>query len=97
MSGRQNPESTVTLSCVLILFSIHYVLKAEKLLKNKGITHDVVPVPREISSDCGMALVFACEQFPEVRELLSASQIAIARIYGKGQDGVYHEIAWKEQ
>ncbi|WP_457755511.1 DUF3343 domain-containing protein, partial [Thermodesulfatator indicus] len=42
---------------VILLFpSIHYVLKAEKILKKEGVNLDLVPVPKEISSDCGMAL-----------------------------------------
>ncbi len=43
---------------VAVFPSIHYVLKAEKLLKAKGIPTELVPIPREISSDCGMALAF---------------------------------------
>ncbi|WP_456434510.1 DUF3343 domain-containing protein [Thermosulfuriphilus sp.] len=38
--------------------SIHHVLKAEKVLKSQGIPVELVPIPREISSDCGMALSF---------------------------------------
>jgi hypothetical protein len=40
-----------------ILFrSIHDVLKAEKLLKHRGFTFELVPVPRNLSSDCGMCI-----------------------------------------
>jgi len=81
---------------VVILFSIHYVLKAEQLLKKKGVRHDVVPVPREISSDCGMAIIFAPENFTEVCGVLDTAQIAIARMFRKGNDGIYREINWKE-
>ncbi len=57
---------------VLLTFaSIHYVLKAEKLLKGQGISLDMVPVPKEISSDCGMALVLAEEDLPRAKELLT--------------------------
>ena len=48
-------ECHPTGSYVAIFFSIHYVLKAEQLLKAGNIPLDVVPVPREISGDCGMA------------------------------------------
>lgn len=52
-------ERNPTGSYVAIFSSIHYVLKAEQLLKAGGIPLDVVPVPREISGDCGMAITFA--------------------------------------
>jgi hypothetical protein len=33
-------------------------LRAEKLLKQAGLAVKLVPVPRELSSDCGIALRF---------------------------------------
>jgi hypothetical protein len=44
--------------CAAVLEAIHYVIKGEKILKGAGLGIDVIPVPREISSDCGMALEF---------------------------------------
>ncbi len=82
-------------SYVAIFFSIHYVLKAEQLLKAGGIPLDVVPVPREISGDCGMAITFAAVQLGEVQGILGAAGIAIARIFCKEAEGVYREIPWK--
>jgi len=32
------------------------VLKAEKILKQHTISHELVPVPRNLSSDCGMCV-----------------------------------------
>jgi len=47
-------------SKVLLIFqSIHHVLAAEKALKAAGIPPDLVPVPKEISPDCGMAITVA--------------------------------------
>ncbi len=80
-----------------IFFSIHYVLKAEQLLKQGGIALDVVPVPREISGDCGMAITFDSGQFTEVQSILGAANIAIARIFCKEAEGIFREIPWKEQ
>jgi len=31
-------------------------MRAEKILKGKGIKVDLIPVPREINSDCGVAV-----------------------------------------
>lgn len=82
-------------SYVAIFFSIHYVLKAEQLLKAGSIPLDVVPVPREISGDCGMAITFAPAQFAKVQGILAAADIDIARIFCKEAEGVFREIPWK--
>ena len=40
-----------------ILFTtIHEVLKAEQTLKDRGVDMELVPVPRSLSSDCGVCL-----------------------------------------
>ncbi len=48
------PETRIT---YFFLFqSIHEVLKAEGQLKNKGAIFEIVPVPRSLSSDCGVCI-----------------------------------------
>lgn len=45
---------------VLLIFeSIHHVLAAERALLDAGLAPDLVPVPREISANCGMAITVA--------------------------------------
>jgi len=43
---------------VLILPSIHHILKVEKGAKARRIPVELIPTPRQISSDCGMAVEF---------------------------------------
>lgn len=40
----------------LLFGTIHDVLKADKLLKAEGFAFELVPVPRNLSSDCGMCI-----------------------------------------
>jgi hypothetical protein len=40
----------------LLFFTIHDVLKAEKALKGHNVEIELVPVPRNLSSDCGMCI-----------------------------------------
>lgn len=47
---------------VFLFPSVSHVLKAEKILKARGIPHKLIPVPRHISSDCGVCLRVAVEQ-----------------------------------
>ena len=44
---------------LLTFQSIHQVLAAEQALKAAGLSPDLVPVPKEISADCGMAITLA--------------------------------------
>ena len=41
---------------VFLFPSVGHALKAEKILKAAAIAHKLIPVPREISSDCGICL-----------------------------------------
>jgi hypothetical protein len=40
----------------LLFHTIHEVLKAEKILKKSAIEIELVPVPRRLSSDCGICI-----------------------------------------
>jgi hypothetical protein len=66
---------------VFVLYSIHNVMKAEKILKSKRIAFDTIPVPKEISSDCGMAILAASPDKHRVRKVLGESRIDIKGIY----------------
>ncbi|MEN6616107.1 MAG: DUF3343 domain-containing protein [Syntrophorhabdus sp.] len=41
---------------ILVFHSIHDVLRAEKILKENAIVNEIVPIPRNLSSDCGMCI-----------------------------------------
>ncbi|MBW2095427.1 MAG: DUF3343 domain-containing protein [Deltaproteobacteria bacterium] len=68
---------------VFVLYSIHNVMKAEKVLRSQGVLFDTIPVPREISSDCGMAILVASKDRHGVRKILGESGIDIKGIYLK--------------
>ena len=56
---------------IVFLFpSVSYTLKAEKILKAAGIAHKLIPVPRHISSDCGVCLRIMEEQQDRVATAL---------------------------
>jgi len=56
-------------------------MKAEKLLKGKGIKIDIIPVPREISSDCGVAIELPLGVKEEAWNLLEENQVVILDCY----------------
>jgi hypothetical protein len=41
---------------VLLFKSVSYVLKAEKIIKQSNLPCKLIPVPKSISSDCGVCL-----------------------------------------
>ena len=41
---------------ILIFESTHKVLKTEQILLENKINFDIIPTPKEISSDCGMSI-----------------------------------------
>ena len=53
-----------------ILFkAVSYALKAEKILKKEGLPHKLIPVPKHISSDCGVCIRFE----PEIKSKIEAA------------------------
>lgn len=66
---------------VILFPSIHFALRAEKLLKEKGIPYKLIPVPRHISSDCGVCLRIAWEEKEEVLTLLAQEEVKIDGIH----------------
>jgi hypothetical protein len=42
--------------CLLLFPSIHDLIRAERVCRRESLPVQVLPVPREISSDCGMVL-----------------------------------------
>ena len=56
--------------CVVLFDSVSHVMKAEKVLKEAGIPYKLIPVPKSISSDCGVCVRFLLEQKETILETL---------------------------
>lgn len=66
----------------IVLFdSIHYVLAAERVFKERGVFCDLVPVPRDLSAECGMAVEFRPSDLALVREALADSRVRHGAVY----------------
>ncbi len=64
------------MKAIIIMDSIHYILKAEKLLKKYGIKIDLIPVPKEVDSNCGNAIEIKNEEdLFKVNEILKNHKI----------------------
>jgi hypothetical protein len=54
----------------LVFDSIHHVLAAERMFRDRGLWYDLVPTPRDIRSDCGMVVEFRSVDLDAVRHLI---------------------------
>jgi hypothetical protein len=59
---------------VVLVFSTNHAIRIERILKETGIPGRLVPVPRHLSSDCGVCVRIAQTQKQTVREVLAAAQ-----------------------
>lgn len=55
---------------VVLFESISHALRAEKIIKNAKIPCKLIPVPRHLSSDCGVCLRFAASVKKQVNDIL---------------------------
>ena len=66
---------------VVLFHTTSAALRAEKVLNRAQLTTKLIPVPREFSSDCGIALRFAWAQREDVEGSLVAKRVAFSSIH----------------
>ncbi|GAB4304085.1 MAG: DUF3343 domain-containing protein [Desulfuromonadia bacterium] len=71
---------------VIIFHSIHRVMQAEYRLKEKGLAVRLIPAPRRITADCGLAITFPPGLATDVRKALAAGGILPADWYVRQGD-----------
>lgn len=65
---------------VVLFYSISGALRAEKLLKTRELSIKLIPVPRHLSSDCGVCIRFEREHEAEIAEILASHDLEIQSI-----------------
>ncbi|HQO09349.1 MAG TPA: DUF3343 domain-containing protein [Clostridiales bacterium] len=65
---------------IILFHSSNYAMWADNVLKKKNIDHRLIPVPRELSSDCGYCIEFENNSAAEVTKLLKNENIEFDRI-----------------
>jgi hypothetical protein len=55
---------------VVLFRSVSHAMKAEKLLKESEVPHKLIPVPKNISSDCGICIRFGEGDVENIRKFL---------------------------
>jgi hypothetical protein len=72
------------MSKALLLFeSTRAAIKAERMLESAGIGVKVLPVPKELSPECGIAIEVEAAEAPRIKTLLDdIGIIPIVRVPG---------------
>ena len=65
-----------------ILFpSTNHTLRGEKVLQRAGVQARIIPVPRHLSSDCGISIRIAVNQEERARTAMNEASLEFRGIY----------------
>lgn len=74
---------------VAIFNSIHRVMEAERLLKDKRLSILLIPAPRALAADCGLAIRYSEAARVEVEAALAQAGLLPRELYRRtGEDYV---------
>jgi hypothetical protein len=73
--------------CVVTFHSTHLALKFERTAKDMGLDIRLIPVPRQISSSCGLAGKIGENQVEAVIKMCRKNDIEFEHIYKVYKDG----------
>jgi hypothetical protein len=62
-------------------FASEHAIRSERLLERAGLPARLVPGPREVSPNCGVAVAFVWEDEPEVEHVLLESRVRYEAIH----------------
>lgn len=65
-----------------LLESIHKVIAAEKVIAGEKIVYQIIPVPKQITTECGMAIQIEAYDQIRVETLLQKKSIPV-RFYNQ--------------
>lgn len=88
-------EPTVTTNGQLLAVfnSAHRVMKAENILKKAGLLVLLIPAPRALSTDCGLAIRYSSDLNNSVLQTLTSEKLLPVFICQKESDTNY-KIIW---
>ena len=74
---------------ILIFRGTHQVLSAEKRLKKGGVSLRLIPVPRRLTSDCGLAIRIPLAHRDRAREILTRARLLPVSAHLPREGGAY--------
>ena len=74
-------ETTPVLDGLVTFYASHHAMRAEKFLKKEGFTVMLVPGPREISPNCGVAMQFEYRFAEQVQAILEKNKVQVEAVH----------------
>jgi hypothetical protein len=68
----------------ILVYSTSHAIRIEKLLKESGLSCKLVPVPRRLSSDCGVCVRIDQQDLESAKKIVENVQVEIEDIYVEG-------------
>ena len=62
---------------VILVHSSSHAMRIEHMLNQKGVSCKLIPVPRHLSSDCGLCVQIEKQHVPIAEEVVKASKLDI--------------------
>lgn len=66
---------------LISFFASHHAIRAEMVLKRDGLAAKLIPGPKELSPNCGVALRFEYAQREHVLTVLAANNVKIDGVH----------------
>ena len=66
---------------LITFFGSYHAIRAETVLKRSGFTARLIPGPKEISPNCGVALRFEYDRRDEVLAVLAEKKVRIDAVH----------------
>ena len=69
------------MDALISFFSSYHAMRAETVLKRNGLSAQLIPGPKELSPNCGVALRFEYAERETALQALAARNVRIDRIH----------------
>ncbi len=66
---------------VLLVYSSSYAVRADQILSKAGISSRLIPIPRHISSSCGVCVRIAADDKSNALKALQDSNLPLDGVY----------------
>lgn len=66
---------------IVLFHSTSSAIRMEKLSQKAGLSVKLIPVPRHLSSDCGICLRFRNDDIEKIKEILKIENVEYNEIY----------------
>lgn len=72
--------------CIAVFNSIHRVMKAEQYLKERKLPVMLIPAPRAVGADCGLAIRYRNEDRGGIELIMAEAGLSPETVYRKRGD-----------